>query len=232
MTAQRDYSAFDQLLMQVDNALRTLSGQVQLTERANPADLVTTKPSQQAAPSQARDDKTARQGEQSEFSESARLMRINHAGEVAAQGLYQGQSLTARLPEVRQQMQRAAQEENDHLKWCRQRCEELGSHVSYLDPLWYLGSLTIGALAGAIGDKWSLGFVAETERQVVQHLDGHLQRLPHDDTKSRAILEQMKDDELQHATNAMAAGAAELPTPIKRAMRTVSRIMTRTSYWV
>jgi len=193
---------------------------VHITERPNPADSKSAVEQESANLSSA------------ERVESARLMRINHAGEVAAQGLYQGQALTARLTQVRDQMQRAAQEENDHLQWCRQRCEELGSHTSYLDPLWYLGSLAIGAAAGALGDKWSLGFVAETERQVVRHLDGHLQRLAQHDEKSRAILEQMKNDELQHATNAIAAGAAELPSPIKRAMNKVSRIMTGASYWI
>jgi len=220
MTSSRHLSPVDQLLLQFDNALRTLSGHAQVTERPNPADAVIS------------DAEHSPPHDSSSLQESARLMRINHAGEVAAQGLYQGQALTARLPDVRQQMQRAAQEENDHLQWCRQRCEELGSHTSYLDPFWYVGSLTIGALAGAIGDKWSLGFVAETERQVVQHLEGHLKRLPQHDHKSRAILEQMKTDELQHATAAVAAGAAELPLAIKKAMRKVSRVMTATSYWL
>jgi len=216
MINNRQYTAFDNLMLQLDNALRTLSGHTVTTERPNPAqDIPETTNASPAA-----------------VSESARLMRVNHAGEVAAQGLYQGQALTARLTEVRSQMQRAAEEENDHLHWCRGRCEQLGSHTSYLDPMWYLGSLAIGAVAGAIGDKWSLGFVAETERQVVEHLEGHLQRIAQDDLKSRAILEQMKIDEAQHATHAVAAGGAELPTFIKRAMRHASRVMTKTSYWV
>jgi ubiquinone biosynthesis monooxygenase Coq7 len=159
-------------------------------------------------------------------------MRGNHAGEVAAQGLYQGQALTARLDSVRQQMERAALEENDHLAWCESRAKELGAHVSYLNPLWYGGSVAIGALAGLAGDKWSLGFVVETERQVVRHLDDHLARLPAQDAKSRAILEQMRQDEGHHATVALEAGGAALPEPIKRLMGLASQVMTRTAYYL
>jgi ubiquinone biosynthesis monooxygenase Coq7 len=159
-------------------------------------------------------------------------MRINHSGEVAAQALYQGQALTARLPGVRDKMERAAEEENDHLVWCERRINELGSHKSYLNPFWYAGSFAIGALAGAAGDKWSLGFVAETERQVVRHLDEHLSRLPEHDQRSRAVLEQMKEDEGHHATVALEAGGAELPEPVKKLMSLTSRVMTRTAYWV
>ena len=157
-------------------------------------------------------------------------MRINHAGEVAAQGLYEGQSLTARLPEVREKMERAAMEENDHLAWCESRINELGSHKSLLNPLWYGGSLAIGAIAGLAGDKWSLGFVTETERQVVHHLDSHLAQLNENDQKSRAILEQMKEDEGQHATTALHAGGAELPQPIKKLMSLTSKVMTKAAY--
>jgi len=129
-------------------------------------------------------------------------------------------------------MDRAAAEENDHLAWCEHRIHELGSHKSWLNPVWYAGSFSIGALAGAIGDKWSLGFVVETERQVVRHLDEHLERLPAGDQRSRAILEQMKEDEGHHATAALEAGGAELPEPVKRLMAITSKVMTSTTYWV
>ena len=167
-----------------------------------------------------------------ELRHSAGLMRVNHAGEVAAQALYQGQSLTARDPATRAAMQTAAREENDHLVWCRQRLEELGSGPSRLDPLWYTGSLAIGVAAGLAGDRWSLGFVVETERQVVEHLDGHLGRLPDGDRRSRAVLERMQADERRHATRARAAGGAELPSPVRRAMRAAAKVMTRTAYRV
>jgi ubiquinone biosynthesis monooxygenase Coq7 len=157
-------------------------------------------------------------------------MRINHSGEVAAQGLYQGQALTAKLPEVREKMERAAAEENDHLDWCEQRIHELGTHTSYLNPLWYFGSVAIGATAGFAGDKWSLGFVAETEHQVVRHLDSHLAQISPSDHKSRAILKQMKEDEGHHATVALNAGGADLPAPIKTFMSLTSKIMTKSVY--
>jgi len=158
--SMRQFSAMDNFLIHMDTGIRTIFGAAKVTERENPAASLT-------------------EGELSETDRelAGRLMRINHAGEVSAQGLYQGQALTARLPEVRKQMDRAAEEENDHLVWCEKRCEELGTHVSYLSPFWYLGSLTIGAIAGKLGDQWSLGFVAETERQVVRHLDSHLLQL-------------------------------------------------------
>ena len=158
------------------------------------------------------------------------LMRVNHSGEVAAQALYQGQSLTARDPAVAGSMKQSALEEVDHLVWCEQRLRELGGHTSYLKPLWYAGSFLIGVGAGACGDRWSLGFITETEHQVVRHLEGHLQRLPGNDLKSRAVLEQMKLDEGHHATIAREAGAAELPGTVKRLMRWTSRMMTWTSY--
>ena len=146
--------------------------------------------------------------------------------------MYQGQALTARLPQVRQQMERAALEENDHLDWCEKRAKELGTHVSVLNPAWYAGSTAIGALAGLAGDKWSLGFVAETEKQVVKHLEEHLEQLPEHDDKSRAILEQMKEDEGRHATVALEAGGTELPDPVKKLMGLASKIMTRTAFWL
>lgn len=163
---------------------------------------------------------------------SAQLMRVNHAGEVAAQALYQGQSLTARNKAVQEKLTQAAEEENDHLVWCRKRLDQLGEKTSILDPAWYLGSLAIGATAGLAGDKWSLGFLAETEKQVVQHIESHLEKLPDTDHKTRAILNQMHEDESQHATSAIEQGGAELPAPIKQGMRLVSKIMTKTSFWV
>ena len=161
----------------------------------------------------------------------AGLMRVNHAGEVAAQGLYQGQAATARLDGVRAAMEQAAQEEADHLAWCESRLADLGSRPSLLNPLWYAGSYSIGAAAGLAGDRWSLGFVAETERQVVRHLEEHLERLPTDDERSRAILEQMKTDEEQHGAQAIESGGDALPAPIRGAMTLVSRLMTRGAYW-
>lgn len=163
---------------------------------------------------------------------AARLMRVNHSGEICAQALYQGQALTARKSEVRSKLERAAQEENDHLAWTARRVGELGSRTSYLNPLWYAGSLAMGAAAGLAGDRWSLGFLAETERQVVRHLEGHLARLPDSDIKSRAIVEQMRDDESRHAITAVQAGGAELPRPVRTLMRLASRVMTRTAYWI
>lgn len=211
----RSYSLLDNLLINLDHGLRTVFGRPPVTGRVNPAD-------GQADTALSDEDKLA----------SARLMRVNHAGEIAAQALYEGQALTARLPEVREKMDRAALEENDHLNWCAQRVEELGQHTSVLNPLWYSGSFAIGALAGLAGDKWSLGFVAETEHQVVQHLEDHLQRLPAQDKKSRMILQQMKEDEAHHATTAIEAGGAALPEPVKRLMALTSKVMTRTAYWL
>lgn len=157
---------------------------------------------------------------------SAQLMRVNHSGEVCAQALYQVQAITARSDRTRQTMERAAAEENDHLNWCEERLQQLDSHKSYFNPVWYGGAFVIGTLFGVIGDRWNLGFLAETERQVVKHLDDHLEKLPGDDHRSRAILEQMKNDEADHATNAIAAGAKELPETIKRFMAMTSKVMT------
>jgi ubiquinone biosynthesis monooxygenase Coq7 len=211
----RDYSETDQLLMLLDKGIATVFGTPQVTERPNPSEAI--EETELTA-----EDKTL----------SGRLMRINHAGEVAAQGLYQGQALTAKLPDVREKMERAALEENDHLAWCRKRANEMGTHTSYLDPLWYTGSAAIGAIAGIIGDKWSLGFVAETEHQVVKHLDEHLSQLPENDNRSKAILEKMREDEGHHATAAIQAGGESLPKPVKKLMALTSKIMTRTAYWV
>jgi len=157
---------------------------------------------------------------------AAGLMRVNHAGEMAAQALYQGQSLTARDPKLADKLKYASIEESDHLNWCRNRLEELGERPSIFDPLWYAGSFAIGMAAGIVGDRWNLGFLAETEHQVVRHLDNHLQRLPENDVRSRAIVEQMKIDEQGHAELAEDLGAAALPQPIKQMMKLTSKVMT------
>jgi len=208
------FNFFDKICLQVDQVLKTLS-QTDLAARATPAKTIA-------------DNKLSKE----ERRHAAGLMRINHAGEVCAQALYHGQSLTARLPNVREQMAQAAQEEYDHLAWCKQRISELGSHVSYLNPLWYAGSFAIGALAGALGDKWSLGFVVETERQVVAHLQAHAQELPASDQKSHAVIQQMQKEEEHHRQQAYAAGAAELPAPVKMLMSLTSKVMTKTAYWL
>lgn len=211
----RQYSPFDRLIQGIDQALRTTFGPAPEPSRPNPASA-----------------QTAGELSERERDLAGRLMRINHAGEISAQALYQGQALTARLPTVRAKMEQAAVEENDHLAWTEDRIRELGTHTTWLAPLWYAGSFTIGALAGVAGDRWSLGFVVETERQVVSHLDSHLAQLPEHDARDRAILEQMKADEARHATTALAAGAAELPAPIKQLMRLTSKVMTGTAYWI
>lgn len=166
-----------------------------------------------------------------ERTESAALMRVNHAGEVAAQALYHGQALGARSPETRTMLLQAARDESDHLAWCEERLHELGSGPSVLMPLWYAGSFAIGTLAATFGDRASLGFVAETERQVEGHLQEHLDRLPMGDERSRAILRTMQADEVRHASGARTAGAIELPWPVRLAMRYAARVMTRTAYW-
>jgi len=209
----REYSPVDRLLLGVDDAVRTLFGRPRVTERPNPASGIP----------------DAELSEQ-ERDHIGRLMRINHTGEVCAQALYQGQALTARLPEVRQSMERAAQEENDHLEWCAQRIHDLGGRKSLLNPFWYAGSFAIGALAGLAGDKWSLGFVAETEHQVDAHLRGHLKEVPMRDQRTRAILTQMREDELRHASLALEGGGAKLPLPIRLGMKFTAKIMTTTVY--
>jgi len=213
---QRKLSPVDTLLTTLDNGLRTIFGSPTLTERPNPTEGI-----------------TETELEAGERELAGRLMRINHAGEVSAQGLYQGQALTAKLPEVREKMERAALEENDHLEWCERRIHELGTHKSLLNPLWYLGSLTIGALAGAAGDKWSLGFVAETEHQVIRHLDEHLAQVSQKDQKTCAILEHMKEDESHHATVALQHGGAQLPWPVRKLLMPImSKLMTKGAYWI
>ncbi len=162
---------------------------------------------------------------------AAGLMRVNHAGEVAAQALYAAQGMAARDPELVESMKQAAKEEEDHLNWCKTRVEELGSHVSYLDPVWSAGAFTIGLSAAALGDKWNLGFLAETEHQVVEHLETHLGKLPEKDKKSRSIVQQMQIDEAEHAHMAEESGAKELPDAVKTLMKYSSKLMTKTAYW-
>ena len=209
----RHFSPFDQLIMQGNHAIRTIFGQPEITERSYPAEKVID---------------TELSDEQRKH--VAGLMRINHAGEIAAQALYSGQALTAKLEDVRESMNRAALEENDHLDWTDKRLQELGSQRSLLAPFWYAGSFVIGAAAGAAGDKWSLGFVAETEKQVVKHLEEHLHKLPENDQRSRAILQQMKEDEQHHATVALEHGARELPWFVRKLMTLTSKVMTKTAY--
>lgn len=209
----RHFSPLDQLIMQGDHAMRTIFGQPQITERDYPAEQI--------------DDTEMSDAERKHV---AGLMRINHAGEIAAQALYSGQALTAKLEDVRESMNRAAMEENDHLDWTDKRLQELGSQRSLLAPFWYAGSFAIGAAAGAAGDKWSLGFVAETEKQVVKHLEDHLEKLPENDSRSRAILEQMKEDEQHHATVALEHGGRELPWIVRKLMTLTSKVMTKTAY--
>jgi 3-demethoxyubiquinol 3-hydroxylase len=211
----RQYSPFDQFIHGLDQALHTILGPAPEASRPSPAT-----------------DGVEAELTAAERELAGRLMRVNHAGEISAQALYQGQALTARLPTVREKMEQASVEENDHLAWTEERIRELGTHTSVLAPLWYAGSFAIGALAGIAGDKWSLGFVAETEHQVIRHLDTHLARLPEQDAKSRAILEQMRDDEARHATAALAAGGAALPVPVRQFMALTSKTMTATAYWL
>lgn len=163
---------------------------------------------------------------------ASRLMRVNHSGEVCAQALYAGQALVSRDLNVQRVLERAGEEERDHLAWCRHRLEELDSRPSVLDPFWYAGSLVLGVASGLAGDRWSLGFLVETERQVERHLEGHLDRLPLEDRRSRAILEQMRKDEIAHGRSGEALGAEELPQPVRSAMKLMSSVMTRTAYWI
>lgn len=158
------------------------------------------------------------------------LMRVNHVGEICAQALYQGQALTSRDPSVREALRSAADEETEHLAWTEQRLAELGARKSLLNPVWYVGALSMGVLAGRLGEKWNLGFLAETERQVEAHLDSHLECLPERDGRSREIVDQMRRDEIKHAETALRLGAAELPVPIKLAMKFAAKIMTGTAY--
>jgi 3-demethoxyubiquinol 3-hydroxylase len=210
----RDQTPTDQLISDLDQALRTILG-VHRSRRPNPAghlaDTITSPANRKHI---------------------AGLMRVNHSGEVAAQALYAGQALTAKGAATQASMIEAAQEETDHLAWCAERIDELGGRQSLLNPLWFAGSFAIGALAGLAGDKISLGFVAETEKQVGHHLDSHLRELPQSDARTRAIIEQMSIDEARHGQNATKAGASELPPPIRTLMKLTSKVMTRTAYWL
>ena len=211
----RHLNPIDQFIVQSDHALRTIFGKPVTTERNNPSTGTPETPLSDT-----------------ERKLSSSLMRVNHSGEVSAQALYQGQALTARLDQVRESMQRAALEENDHLAWTEQRLTELSSQKSILNPIWYCGSFAIGAVAGLLGDKWSLGFVAETEHQVIRHLDEHLEKLPENDHRSEAVLKQMKADEAHHATVALEGGGVELPWAVKKLMAAMSKVMTSSAYYV
>jgi ubiquinone biosynthesis monooxygenase Coq7 len=204
----------DGLILNLDRALRTLCARASSVRPVPGSDL--------AEPDMDEKDRRA----------SASLMRVNHAGEICAQALYHGQAMTARNQDVRRALEHAAAQETEHLAWTGQRIGELGGRVSALNPLLYAGSFAIGAMSGLLGDKWNLGFLAETERQVEGHLDSHLERLPQDDGKSRAIVAQMKEDEAEHARTALMHGGAELPSPARQAMRAASRLMTGSTYWV
>jgi ubiquinone biosynthesis monooxygenase Coq7 len=209
----RHLSLFDHAITQFDRALRTLTPGTHQARRTNPAEETL---------HEALDSREQRH--------AAGLMRVNHSGEVCAQALYQGQALTAKLPHVRQEMEAAADEEIDHLAWCEERLKQLGSRPSLLNPLWYGLSYGLGATAGLINDKVSLGFVAATEDQVCDHLREHLVKLPEQDTASRAIVRQMFEDEARHGAAALKAGGYDFPLPIKSAMRLASKAMTGTSY--
>lgn len=204
----------DRLIGELDRALRAVAG-VAHANRPSPADGVSDK-----------------EINDEERLHAAALMRVNHVGEVCAQALYQGQSLTARDPAARQALEQAAREEEDHLAWSAERIRELGGRPSLLNPLWYAGAFAIGAVAGALGDRWNLAFLAETERQVEEHLGGHLEELPPEDARTRAVVQAMQADEARHRASAIELGAAELPEPVKRAMRLASRVMTTVAYRV
>ena len=209
------FSLLDRGIIFIDNSVRTLSGHYLRQGRPSPAKGL-------PEPVLSATDKRRSQG----------FMRVNHAGEIAAQGLYHGQALAAKLTTVRAQMEAAAKEEGDHLSWCRQRLNELDSPISYLTPVWYAGAAIIGFSAALVGDQWSLGFVAETEAQVTAHLAGHEQRLGANDPKSLCIISQMKTDEMAHAAAARAAGAKALPTMVKTIMQASAKVMTTTAYYV
>ncbi|MCP4048806.1 MAG: 2-polyprenyl-3-methyl-6-methoxy-1,4-benzoquinone monooxygenase [Gammaproteobacteria bacterium] len=211
----RNYTAIDRLIISFDGALRMASGQAYAAKRENPAG---------STPEVMMDEQNRQH--------AAGLMRINHAGEVCAQALYAGQAATARNREVQADMQQAANEEIDHLSWCKDRLDELQSKPSRLDPFWYAGSFAIGAVAGLAGDGWSLGFLKETENQVEAHLEGHIEKLPPEDARSRAILDQMKIDEAKHAKMAEDSGAYDLPRPVRRLMKLTASAMKAVAYRV
>ncbi len=212
----RKLNSTDQLISQIDKGLRTLFAMPLKNSNSSPAKNV-----KENTKLKATDKKRA-----------ARLMRVNHAGEIAAQGLYHGHSCVAKNENIREKLNESAREEEAHLRWCESRLGELDDQPSIFAPVWYFGSFAMGAAVGIFGDKWSLGFVSETEKQVIKHLDKHLERLPVEDVKSREILLKMREDEAMHDQKAQAAGAKELPPPVKVVMSAVSKVMTKTSYWI
>ncbi|MBV8802333.1 MAG: 2-polyprenyl-3-methyl-6-methoxy-1,4-benzoquinone monooxygenase [Gammaproteobacteria bacterium] len=214
MSNIRHYTVADIFCVGVDQVLRALLNNPKTTERNYPAQSI-------------KDCELT----QEKRRHSASLMRINHAGEVCAQALYHGQAIASRNPKIKKTMQQAAIEEGDHLMWCHMRLVELGSHTSYLNPIWYIGAFTLGLSAGLIGDQWSLGFLAETEKQVVEHLERHLQALPEEDLRSKNILQQMQLDEAEHRDAAFDAGAKALPFFLKKWMAITSKVMVKIAYW-
>lgn len=211
----REYSLIDRICLSVDQGLRTLTGIAQTTAAPYPANGI---------PEAEFDTQTRKT--------AAALMRVNHTGEVCAQALYHGQGLVSKDPALQQKLQHAAIEEGDHLTWCQTRIDELGGHASFLNPLWYGGSFCLGMVAGMVGDKWSLGFLAETERQVLVHLEKQLAALPSEDQRSQAILKKMETDEAKHRDEAVSLGANELPEIVKKIMRAMSKVMVKTAYWI
>ena len=211
----RSYTPIDRFIIGIDNALRMAAGRTGEAQRKSPAE---------AMPEIVMEEENRKH--------AAGLMRINHAGEVCAQALYAGQAVTARNPALQAELEQAANEEIDHLSWCKERLDELESKPSLLDPFWYAGSFAIGAAAGLAGDGWSLGFLKETENQVEAHLEGHLEKLPPEDARSRAILDQMKVDEAKHAKMAEDSGAYDLPRPVKRLMKVTAGVMKAVAYRV
>lgn len=212
---QHEMGFFDKLCLGLDQALKTLTNQTSTTGRSYPAKTV------------------AEVGlSQQEQKHAAALMRINHVGEICAQALYHGQALVSHSSETKEHMQQAALEEGDHLAWCKQRLDELHDRTSYLNPIWYAGSFCIGMIAGWVGDDWSLGFVAETEKQVIAHLEKHLNLLPAADERSKAILAMMEKDEAQHRDQALQSGARQLPVLVQKLMGLSSKVMVKTAYWM
>ncbi|MEB4592151.1 2-polyprenyl-3-methyl-6-methoxy-1,4-benzoquinone monooxygenase [Candidatus Thiothrix sp. Deng01] len=213
----RKLSLLDKILIEIDQSMRVVHATAPTTERPNPAEGV-----QETAPLSEGDRDLIR-----------RLMRINHTGEVSAQALYRGQAMTANRPDIKAQMDRSAMEENDHLNWTEKRLQELGGKKSLLNPFFYWGSFTIGALAGKIGDRWSLGFVKETEDQVIKHLEEHINRLPAHALPDMAILQKMKEDEAHHGHVALQSGGAKLPFPVRKVlMPLMSKVMTKSTYYI
>ena len=212
----RRLTPIDNIITQFDQGLRTVFSDQLHAKRPSPARYI---------------DKEANLTDK-EREQAARLLRVDDTGEVCAQALYQGQALTTQSTHLKATLQEAADEENDHLAWCQDRLKALGAHRSYFNPIWYTGSFCMGAIAGLLGDKWSLGFLAETEQQVVRHLEDHLQRLPDGDHKSHRVLTQMREDELKHAGTAQMHGGAPLPDVIKKTMRCLSKVMTSVAYWI